>query len=257
MPLNPPITDWRDRVVWIVGASTGIGRALAEQLAAAGARVVVSARNATALDEFVAGHPGCHAVPMDITRPGDAERALALLLARHGRLDDVVYCAGHYRAMRAVAFDLEEVRRHLEVNYVGALCLLQAVLPRLLAQGRGHLSLVASVAGYRGLPRSLAYGPTKAALIHLAETLHLELRRHDVAVSLVNPGFVSTPMTAANDFEMPGLLTAPEAARAIVAGWRRGAFEIHFPKRFTGVLKFLRLLPYRLYFGIVARRTGA
>jgi NAD(P)-dependent dehydrogenase (short-subunit alcohol dehydrogenase family) len=146
------------------------------------------------------------------------------------------------------------MRRHVEVNYLGALNLLDAVLPALITRG-GHLSLVASVAGYRALPESLAYGPTKAALIQLAETLHLDLARHGVGVSLVNPGFVETPMTAQNRFRMPALQTPAQAAAAILRGWKRGRFEIHFPRRFTLLLKALRLLPFAAYAPLVRSWT--
>jgi short-subunit dehydrogenase len=130
------------------------------------------------------------------------------------------------------------------------------VLPALLTQGFGHLSLVASVAGYRGLPQSLAYGPTKAALIHLAEALYLDLSTQGLGVSVVNPGFVETPLTAQNTFHMPALIGPEEAAREMLRGWAKGAFEIHYPKRFTRWLKFMRLLPYRWYFALVRRATG-
>jgi short-subunit dehydrogenase len=133
--------------------------------------------------------------------------------------------------------------------------LLEAALPQLMAQGSGHISLVGSVAGYRGLPQSLAYGPSKAALIHLAETLYLDLQGQGIGVSLINPGFVQTPLTANNTFRMPALITPQAAAQAILRGWAGGAFEIHFPKRFTLWLKLLRLLPYRLYFALVKRAT--
>ena len=147
--------------------------------------------------------------------------------------------------------------RHLQVNYVGALHLLEAVLPLLSAQRQGHVSLVASVAGYRGLPHSMAYGPTKAALQHLAETLYLDLHAAGIGVSVVNPGFVATPLTAGNAFDMPALLTPNQAAAHILRGWARGRFEIHFPKRFTLWLKVLRLLPHGVYFAAVRRATGA
>jgi NAD(P)-dependent dehydrogenase (short-subunit alcohol dehydrogenase family) len=257
MALNPAIADWRGRVVWIVGASSGIGRATASQLHARGARVLVSARNGAALDEFVAGHPGSVALSLDVSDRPAIAAALGRLLAGHARLDLAVYCAAHYRAMRAAEFDLDELLLHLQVNYVGALHLLAAVLPLLGAQGHGHVSLVASVAGYRGLPHSMAYGPTKAALQHLAETLYLDLHPAGIGVSVVNPGFVATPLTAGNAFEMPALLTPDQAAAHIVRGWADGRFEIHFPKRFTLWLKLMRLLPHGLYFAAVRRATGA
>lgn len=257
MALNPAIVDWRGRVVWIVGASSGIGRATASQLHAQGALVLVSARDSAALDEFVAGHPGSTALPLDVSDRSALATGLRSLLVSHGRLDLAVYCAAHYRAMRAAEFDLDELLRHLQVNYVGALHLLEAVLPLLSAQRQGHVSLVASVAGYRGLPHSMAYGPTKAALQHLAETLYLDLHPAGIGVSVVNPGFVATPLTAGNAFDMPALLTPNQAAAHILRGWARGRFEIHFPKRFTLWLKLLRLLPHGVYFAAVRRATGA
>ncbi len=254
-PLNPPLADWRDKGVWLVGASSGIGRAVAHALHAQGARVYVSARNEAALAEFTALHPGAVALPLDV---GDsvALRQAAARIAQDGALDSVVYCAGYYKALRATEFDLGEMRRHEQVNYTGALYVLDAVLPQLLAQGRGHLSLVSSVAGFRGLPQSLAYGPTKAALINLAETLYMDLHDRGIGVSLINPGFVETPLTAQNQFDMPALISPEEAANEILRGWRRGQFEIHFPRRFTLWMKTFRLLPFRLYQATVRRITG-
>lgn len=256
MPLNPAIEDWRDRVVWIVGASSGIGRATASRLHALGAVVVVSARNAAALDGFVATHPGSHAFALDVGDRAGLAATLQQVLALRGRLDVAMYCAGHYRAMRADNFDLDEMLLHLQVNYVGVLRLLDAVLPTLIAQRHGHISLVASVAGYRGLPQAMAYGPTKAAMQYLAETLYLDLRPAGIGVSVVNPGFVATLLTAANRFDMPALLTPEQAAQQIVRGWASGRFDIHFPKRFTLWLKLMRLLPYGWYFAAVRRTAG-
>lgn len=254
-PLNPRLADWQGKTVWLLGASSGIGRALALALHASGARVVVSARNAANLAALAAAHPGMQTLPLDSSDPVAVKAAAAELLST-GPLDLVMYCAGHYKPQRATAYDLAEMLQHQKVNYLGALYVLDAVLPHFLARGAGHISLVSSVAGYSGLPKSLAYGPTKAALINLAETLYLDLRGSGIGVSLVCPGFVQTPLTAQNDFAMPGLLTPEQAAAAILQGWAKGRFEIHFPKRFTLLMKTLRLLPYRLYFWLIRRMTG-
>ena len=260
MALNPRITDWRSQHVWLVGASTGIGRATAARLHALGAKVTVSARGEAALQSFVAEHPGARAPPLDATDAAAVRAAAAQLLAEDGRIDLALYCAGHYRAMQATSFDLVDAVRHQQINYVGALNMLDAVLPILLRQAAAgapaHLSLVASVAGYRALPKALAYGPTKAALIHLAQSLHLDLAPSGVGVSLINPGFVRTPLTAGNDFRMPALIEPADAAKAILRGWARGDFEIHFPRRFTLLLKALRWLPTGLYEALVRRATG-
>ena len=257
MSLNPRIRDWTGQVVWLVGASTGIGRATAERLHAAGAHVVVSARNGATLDAFVAAHEGSLAIALDATDREAMRAAAARIVERFGRIDLAVYCAGYYKPMRATAFDLDDALRHEQVNYVGALHLLDAVLPVLLRQRSGHLSLVSSVSGYRGLPKALAYGPTKAAAINLAEALYLDLQPKGIGVCVINPGFVRTPMTAQNDFRMPALIEPGEAADEIVKGLERGEFEIHFPKRFTRFLKMLRLLPYGRYFPAVRKATGS
>jgi NAD(P)-dependent dehydrogenase (short-subunit alcohol dehydrogenase family) len=256
MPLNPRITDWQGRVAWLVGASSGIGLATARELHRLGATVVLSARSEGPLRAFCAAHPGARFLVADVTDPDSLRRAGQRLAADLGRLDLAMYCAGHYRPMRAADFDLEDALRHVEVNQAGALRFLDVVLPVLRAQGHGHLSLVASVAGYRGLPNALAYGPTKAALIHMAETLWMDLSDEGVGVSVINPGFVETPLTAQNRFRMPALLTPEQAAEAIVQGWARGRFEIHFPRRFSAALKVLGLLGHRPYFGLVRRVTG-
>ena len=254
-PLNPPQREWRGRAVWIVGASSGIGRATASALHGVGARVIVSARNEHGLQEFASQHPGALAVAMDAADRASVRLAAQTVLAA-GPLDPVLYCAGYYREQRASEFNLDEMLRHQQVNYVGALHVLDAVLPHFIARQAGHISLVSSVAGYRGLPKSLAYGPTKAALINLAETLYLDLLDQRIGVSLICPGFVATRLTAQNQFEMPALITPEQSAHEILRGWAQGKFELHFPRRFTLAMKLLRLLPFRLYRSVVRRATG-
>ena len=249
MSLNPKLRDWQGKTVWLIGASSGIGRATASALHAAGAHVIVSARQTALLDEFVARHTGSHALALDVLDVPAVHAAVAVLES----IDLCVFCAGYYRAMSATSFDLVDARRHLDVNYIGALNLLDALLPRMLATGRGHLSLVSSVAGYRGLPKALAYGPGKAALTHLAEALYLDLHPRGIGVSVIHPGFVTTPMTAQNDFHMPAAISAEQAARAMLAGWAAGEFEIHFPKRFTWAMKALRLLGDGAYFKLASK----
>jgi NAD(P)-dependent dehydrogenase (short-subunit alcohol dehydrogenase family) len=249
MSLNPQLRDWKGKTAWLIGASTGIGRATASALHAAGAHVVVSARQAALLDEFVSTHPGSHSLALNVMDGPALHAAVAAI----GAIDLCVYCAGYYRPMGATSFDLADARRHLDINYIGALNLLDALLPLLLTAGHGHLSLVSSVAGYRGLPKALAYGPAKAALTHLAEALYLDLHPRGVGVSVIHPGFVKTPMTAQNDFVMPAEISPEQAATAMLAGWASGEFEIHFPKRFTRLMKLLRLLGDSAYFKLASK----
>lgn len=255
MAHNPLLNDWRGKTVWLVGASTGIGRATAHALHAQGAKVFVSARSQPALDSFALEHPGARVLAMDAADEASVKAAAQTVLAA-GPLDVVLYCAGYYKEQRATQFDLGQMLRHNQVNYIGALYLLDALLPHFLARKSGHISLVSSVAGYRGLPQSLAYGPTKAALINLAETLHVDLMDSRIGVSLICPGFVDTPLTAQNKFAMPGLIKPEQAAEEILRGWAKGEFEIHFPKRFTFFMKALALLPPALYFPVIRKFTG-
>ncbi|MEJ5125660.1 SDR family NAD(P)-dependent oxidoreductase [Comamonas sp. MYb21] len=254
--LNPPMRDWQGRSVWIIGASSGIGRATAEALQAQGARVIVSARDLAALQDFAGSRPGCLALALDVSEPGTVAAAAQAVHSALGAAPDLVlYCAGHYRPLRATEFNLPEMQKHLAVNYVGVLHVLDAILPMLLQAGQGHIALVGSVAGYRGLPMSLAYGPTKAALNNLAENLYLDLHPQGLGVSIINPGFVETPLTAQNSFRMPALISPAEAAQHILQGWARGQFEMNFPPRFTRWMRLLRCLPDRWYFASVRRIT--
>lgn len=256
MALNPRITDWHGQCVWLVGASTGIGRATAAALHARGARVAVSARSTHTLQEFAAAHAGSLALPLDVTQPEQVAQAAARLCQAWGPPDLVLACSGHYSPLRATQFSLDQMRRHWDVNYLGTLNVLSAVLPMMLARGQGHVSLVGSVAGYRGLPQALGYGPTKAALINLADVLYLDLHDQGLGVSIVNPGFVDTPLTAQNPFHMPALLSPEQAARKMLQGWARGQFEIHFPRRLTWSLKALQCAWHGLYFAAIRRTTG-
>ncbi|MGE5160118.1 MAG: SDR family NAD(P)-dependent oxidoreductase [Betaproteobacteria bacterium] len=254
--MNPRIRGWRGQRVWVIGASTGIGAAVARDLIDAGARVALSARSRGRLDAIAEGTDAIVA-PLDVTDRAAVLAAATQVRDALGALDLVVVVAGTHSPMRADRFDRAKADQLLAVNLTGPLNCLEAVLPTLLKQRRGGIALVASVAGYRGLPQALIYGPTKAALIHLAEGLYLDLRRHGIGVYLVNPGFVDTPLTQRNDFAMPALMTADKAARRTLDGIAAGRFEIHYPRRFTLWLKLLRVLPYPAYFWAVRRFTGA
>ncbi len=250
--MNPVVRQWRGRRVWLVGASSGIGAALAVALAGQGARLALSARRADKLQAL--GIADALLVPCDATDAASLAGARQAVIAALGGIDLVIYLAGDYVPMRADSFDLAVAEQVVTVNFNGAMRLAAVVLPDL--QPGGGIAFVASVAGYRGLPKALCYGPGKAALIHFAECLHLDLAPRGIGVWAINPGFVSTPLTAKNDFAMPALQTPEQAAQAIIDGLADGHFEIHFPKRFTRLLKFFAILPYRWYFPLIRRFTG-
>ncbi len=246
-------------VAWVTGASSGIGEALAIALARAGWTVAASARRADRL-AALAGHPEAagriHAVPVDVRDEAAVQAAVARIETELGPVEAAVFNAGDYSPMSARAFDTALCRHLMEVNYLGVVHGIGAVLPQQLARGQGRLLVNASVAGYRGLPRAAPYGASKAALINLAESLRAELQGSGVTVRVINPGFVRTPLTDQNDFAMPALLAPEVAAAAIVRAFDGDSFEITFPRRFTFLMKLLRCLPYRWYFPLLRARTG-
>ena len=249
MSLNPKIQNWQGKVVWLVGASTGIGCALAKLLHEQGASVLVSARSAGKLDEFAQAHTGSMAIPLDVELAQQISDATGQVLSVYPHIDALFYCAGYYTPQTAAitqpVFNMQEMHQHMALNFTGAVNVLQACLPH-----TRHVALLASVAGYQTLPNALAYAPSKAAMQRLAEGLYIDLHAKGVGVTLINPGFVQTPMTAQNDFYMPALISAADAAKAILKGMAAGSFEIHFPKRFTLWVKLLSMLPYTLYFAV-------
>lgn len=255
--MNRPIRDWRAQRVWIVGASSGIGAALATALLARGARVALSARRTDELAKLARGAEEAMVLPLDLGDTAAFSAALDRLVREWGGIDLVVFCAGTWTPMAAARLDADAITRTLATNLQAPMTACATLVPHLLSQGRGAIAFVSSVSGYRGLPQAAAYGASKAGLSHFAETLHLELAPRGISVYLINPGFVATPMTATNAFRMPALITPEEAADEILAGLARSAFEIHFPRRFTFWLKLLRLLPYRAYFPLARRLTGA
>ncbi len=253
-PLNPPLRDWRGKRVWLVGAASGIGLALADALIAAGAQVAVSARREALLQQHFAGR--ALVLALDVTDAAATRAAAQQLQQDWQGIDVVMALAGDYLPMSVQALDLPRAQQIVAVNLQGVLNLLAAVKDDLLTHGSGHFSIVASVAGYGGLPNSLAYGASKAGAINLAQSLWLELRAAGIGVSVINPGFVATPLTAGNTFPMPFLISTEQAVQQILRGLARGEFEIHFPKTFSRLLKLINLLPHRWYFAVVRRITG-
>lgn len=242
---------FRGRRVWIIGASAGIGAALARELAQRGAQLVLSARTAPALAALAADCGGATILLLDLARRETLEAAVATL-AKGPPLDAVINVAALYDPGRVADLDPAATEALVRVNLLGSLDVAQLV-PPLLRDG-GQLVLFGSVAGYIGLPKGQPYSATKAAVINLAETLRTELAPR-IDVRLVSPGFVRTRLTDMNDFKMPALMEPKAAARAVADGLSGRAFEIHFPKRFTLAIKLLRALPYGLSLRLL-RRLG-
>jgi short-subunit dehydrogenase len=220
-----------------------------------GACLAISARNEAGLQSIA--EEDTIVIPLDVTDVDSLKRAGDILLNQWSGIDMVVYCAGIYTPMRSWGLDLPVVRQSLEINLQGAYNLLDAILPVYLKQAKGNLCILASVAGYTGLPKALAYGPSKAALINLAQMLYVDLTTKGIGVYLVNPGFVDTRLTERNDFDMPALISAEQAAAEILKGIGQGRFEIHFPKRFTYWMKLLSRLPDSLRFMLLKKVVGS
>jgi len=253
MSLNTPITNWSDQKIWIVGASSGIGAALAQQLLQQGANVALSARRAELLSEVAGTTSSAHVVAFDAFDEAAWQTAYQQVRTQLGGLDLLLFCAADYRSERIWDVNAATACRTFEINVGSMYKAIATILPAMLAKGSGGIGLIASVAGYMGLPNASVYGPTKAALINLAEILYGDLHPRGINVYLINPGFVDTPLTRKNTFQMPALQTPQQAAMAITRGLSKGQFEIHFPYRFTLILKLVQLLPYRLRFLLLKR----
>ncbi|MBL8839853.1 MAG: SDR family NAD(P)-dependent oxidoreductase [Alphaproteobacteria bacterium] len=244
-------------LTWITGASSGIGRALALRLAREGAPVVASARNAEALAALEREGAGrIVAWPLDVTDHAAVAAAVAAIEGAHGPIARAILNAGTHVPMSADDFSAATVRALIDINLMGAANALEALLPRMAARRAGHIAVVASLAGYRGLPTAAAYGASKAAVINLCEALKPDCDRLGIKLQLVDPGFVDTPLTRRNDFAMPFLMPVEAASEALARGLASRRFEIVFPRRFAAIMKLMRILPYRLYFAAVRRTTG-
>lgn len=254
---NPPPFP----VVWITGASTGIGRALALRLAREGCTVAASARGTDALADLAQeadSLPGrIVAVPLDVT-DAEAVKHAGEKVIRELRVPDLcVLNAGNFIPINAKRLVAADVEAQFDLNVMGVVRVLEHVIPGMVKRKSGRIVVVSSVSGYRGLRSAMGYGATKAALINMCETMRMELSDHDIVVQLVNPGFIKTPLTDKNDFPMPFLMPVEKAVDRFYAGLLSNRFEITFPKRFTWILKALRLLPYGIYLPLMNRITKA
>jgi NADP-dependent 3-hydroxy acid dehydrogenase YdfG len=249
------IENFSNQRIWVIGASSGIGEACAGALLKAGGKVALSSRRAERLDALAQSRGAGQALvfALDVTNQEQLRSAYQSILEVWGGLDLLLFVSGTYTPLRAETFDFDIAQKTIDANLLGPMRAVALVLPEMLKSHAGHIAIVGSVAGYSGLPKALAYGPSKAGIINFCETLYYDLLPQGVSVHMISPGFVATEATAQNDFEMPALITADEAAKEILAGIKAGEFDIHFPKRFSRFLKFLRILPYPLYFWIVRR----
>ena len=248
------IHGFKDQVVWIIGASSGIGHALACELDGQGAILALSARSQNDLDQLNQSLGNRHKVfCLDITDADLTQRTAHAISSALGRIDRVIFLAAIYTPMQTYKLNLPVVKKIVETNLTGAFHVTQAVLPLLREQtGFSQFALCASVAGYTGLPGGQPYSATKAALINLAETLYAEYKDH-IDIKLINPGFVRTALTDKNTFKMPMMIEPEQAAQEIAKGLRSSHFEIHFPKAFTTFLKLIRILPYPLAFWVTRK----
>ncbi len=241
----------KQKKIWITGASSGIGKSVAEKFANEGWKVAVSARRKELLDEL-AKNPNIVSFPLDVTNRNQINEVFKNILDNFGELDICLFSSGTYEPKDEENIDPDKIKNVINVNFIGVIDCVKSVERYFKDKKSGHISIVSSIAGYRGLPNSSGYGPSKAALTNFSESIYFDFKKFGVRVSVVSPGFIKTPLTDKNKFPMPFLKTPEYAAEKIFNGLvKSSAFEIHFPKGLTLTLKFLRILPYRLYLFLV------
>ena len=245
-----------DKTIWITGASTGIGKALAIKFANNNWNVAASARRENLLIELAESHENIYSYPLDVTNKEDCKKVFKKIEDKFKGIDISFFSTGTWDPVKEKEIDVEQIENVMKVNFFGTLNCIKSVEEYYKKKGNGHISIVSSIAGYRGLPNSTGYGPSKSALNNLTESLYFDFKRYGIRVSLVSPGFIKTPMTDKNDFKMPFLRTVDYAAEKIFEGLTKSnKFEIHFPKQLTLMLKFLKLLPNSWYLGLIGKLT--
>ena len=245
-----------NKVIWITGASTGIGKAIAIKFSKNGWNVAISARRLELLEEISKQNQNVFSFPLDVTNKDDCHKVFTEVKNKLGKIDLCVFSTGTWDPKKEKEIDVEQIENVMKVNFFGTLNSIKSVEKYFKDLGKGHISIVSSIAGYRGLPNSTGYGPSKSALNNLTESLYFDFKRYGVRVSLISPGFIKTPMTDKNDFKMPFLKTTEYAADKIYDGLvNSNVFEIHFPKQLTLILKFLKILPNWLYLKLLSKLT--
>ena len=244
------------KTIWITGGSTGIGKALAIKFASNGWDVAVSARRTELLDELSNSYENISGFPLDVTDKQKCKEVFNEIKNKYENIDICFFSTGTWDPKREKDIDIEQMEDVFKVNFFGTVNTIKAVEQYFRDKKKGIITIVSSIAGYRGLPNSTGYGPSKSALNNLAESLYFDFKRFNVRVCLVSPGFIKTPMTDKNDFKMPFLKTPEYAADKIYDGLiNKETFEIHFPKTLTILLKFLSFLPSKIYFGLIGKMT--
>ena len=244
------------KIIWITGGSTGIGKALAIKFASKGWNVAISARRENLLKEISDNNENIYGFPLDVTDKLKCKEVFEQIKNKFGGVDICFFSTGTWNPIKEKDIDVKQIEDVFKVNFFGTLNSIKAVEEYFKTKKRGIITIVSSIAGYRGLPNSTGYGPSKSALNNLAESLYFDFKRSNVRVCLVSPGFIKTPMTDKNDFKMPFLKTTEYAAEKIYDGLiNKNIFEIHFPKSLTLILKVLSFLPSKIYFGLVGKMT--
>lgn len=239
------MTEWQGKRYWIVGASEGLGREVAFCLSRAGAELVLSARTEDRLKDLVEDLPGkASYVTVDV-----ADRAsVAAAAAEVGQIDGVVYLAGVYWPMKAQDWDNEKADMMGEVNFLGASRVVGSVIKDMVARNDGHIVLIGSLSGFRGLPGAIGYSASKAGMMALAESMQADLHRTGVQVQVINPGFIKTRLTEKNDFNMPFIMSPQDAAKEVFEHMNTDAFKKSFPLVFSWVFRGSQFLPDWLYY---------
>ena len=242
--------------IWITGASTGIGKALAIKFANEGWTVAISARRENLLLDLCKVNPNIHSFPLDVSNLEDAKMTFNNIIKKLIDIDLCVFATGIYDPNDEKEINIEKMQEVMKINFFGTVNCIKAIEKNFKDKKKGHISIVSSVAGYGGLPNSSGYGPSKAALINLTESLYFDFKKNNVRVSLISPGFIKTPMTDKNEFKMPFIKSAEYAANKIYKGLiKSNAFEITFPKELTLIMKVFKILPYRIYFYLMSKTT--
>ena len=242
------------KIIWITGASSGIGKALAIKFAEKGWIVAASARRENLLEDLNKFNQNIYSFPLDVTEIENCKLVANKIIEKFGGIDICVFGTGMHDPKSEKRFNLNKIREIMEVNYFGTMNSINSIYEYFSEKKNGQISIISSVAGYRGLPAAGAYCASKAALTSYAESLNFDMRMKNVKVSLISPGFIKTPMTDQNDFPMPMIKSPEFAANEIFKGLtEKKSFEIHFPKAFTYFLKFLQILPSSIYFKLVSK----